>query len=604
MRVFDRLSGRHLTELPSDLLPNRYVLLESFELNGLCFLKPADLLSDDGSCQIWINDVAHKVLLPEHTDEEQEASNLSAEAVVWISEKLGHANQFNVSPMLPAAMAEQCELEELEISLETVIRANHLSSISKRPRIDLRYDDLVVPVMRARRMASSALSHLASHSDCWQQRTLSGVLPRKVLARFSEDEYSIYENRLYKRILDSLELHLVKRLARIQGVNSLLKKAKELEVSEQTHFRLRRDICKLWGEAYQQQNTEKQLREGQRTQDILESQLRAIRGFKQRGLYKLLNEFGSIPAQLHRTNILNHDPHYRYLPILWEGLKNQRDRRPLTPIERFERNQSLQLAYEKYVGLVLRRALERYRSMSSDSKNSYSWAGKEILVKLDSHDWIVTYAGEELRFIPIVWSGQSITDEEMLGEGHVVCWLGTDTSVVSRQRIPISPLDLYVVEKMGRWIDEWLLRQILEGFGQKLGPLPTVIKKITEEWPNQIASISSTHVQLLSPLDDQQINEFRSSLQSSANSELTLLIETAIDQVAVLRRLCGHNANFIASSPEEFYCYCEDCQITWELKTVLNKRVFSFRRKNPLATPPENGFRWSGRDWLEFTLDC
>ena len=106
--------------------------------------------------------------------------------IVAIAGKLVHANRANVSPMLPSELAAQCELEEIEHCLSDVLRGGHLHSISDRPRRDLRYDEFVAPVARARRLATSALSHLASHSDCWQQRTLSGVLPRKVLARFSD----------------------------------------------------------------------------------------------------------------------------------------------------------------------------------------------------------------------------------------------------------------------------------------------------------------------------------------------------------------------------------------------------------------------------------
>lgn len=61
------------------------------------------------------------------------------------------------------------------------------------------------------------------------------------------------------------------------------------------------------------------------------SQLRAIRGLKQRGLYALVPAASVVPAQIHRTNILNHDPHYRHLPPLWEKLKDDREERLLPP---------------------------------------------------------------------------------------------------------------------------------------------------------------------------------------------------------------------------------------------------------------------------------
>ncbi len=264
MRFLDRLTGGKLSHLPDAFLPGRYCLLEPLVVNGHSHLQAGDLLSDDGSGFIRIQDTESQVLSIDQTDDDQADSDLSAEAIISIAGKLSQANGLSVSPMLPAEMAAQCALEELERNLATVLRDGHLHSISDRPRRDLRYDDLVAPVARARRLATSALSHLASHSDCWQQRTLSGVQPRKVLARFSEDDYAIYENRLYKRLLDRLDRHLARRLARIRGVNARLARALEFQDSEQTHFRLRQDICRLWGESYLDDKTGMQLEAGKR----------------------------------------------------------------------------------------------------------------------------------------------------------------------------------------------------------------------------------------------------------------------------------------------------------------------------------------------------
>jgi hypothetical protein len=506
--------------------------------------------------------------------------------------------------MLPAEMAAQCALEEIERNLATVLRDGHLHSISDRPRRDLRYDDLVAPVARARRLATSALSHLASHSDCWQQRTLSSVQPRKVLARFSEDDYAIYENRLYKRLLDRLDRHLARRLARIRGVNSRLERALEFQGSEQTHFRLREDICRLWGESYLDDKTGMQLEAGKLALAELESQLRAVRGLKQRGLYSLVPAASVVPAQIHRTNILNHDPHYRHLPPLWEKLKDDREERLLPPEERLARQLQLQHAYVSYVGLVIRRALERYGLRMAGGKYVFSWADWSFVLKHEAHDWVVTQPdGSALRIVPIAWFGASIKGSETLEPDRIVCWPGTSASVASPQCLPVSPLDLYVVEKVGKLIDEWMLRQLLHGHGRKLGPLPTPAKKLTEAWPEQFESISPTHVRLLAPIDDQKAAELRASLRGSANPQVEDAVGSAIEQVAALAQLCGHPARFEPGQQQDFYCQCATCQTTWSLKTIGKRRHFSLRPKGASSVSETNRFVWSGRDWLEFDLD-
>jgi hypothetical protein len=283
--------------------------------------------------------------------------------------------------MLPSEMASQCELDDLEISLIGVVRDGHLHSISDRPRIDLRYDDQVSPVSRARRLASTALSHLSSHSDCWQQRTLSGIKPRKILARFSEDDYSIYENRLYKRLIDRLETRIANRLARIKKLNSRLQKALEFQNSDKTHYRLRQDVCTIWGESFDIQSTSLQLESGRRAIAELENLLRTLRGLKQRGLFVTLPPNTFVPSQVHRTNILNHDPHYRHLPPLWEKLKNEKEDRQLSHKEQLEKQKNIHASYKIYIGLVLKRSLERFGSLSTISRNlKFDWGGEQYSV--------------------------------------------------------------------------------------------------------------------------------------------------------------------------------------------------------------------------------
>ncbi len=174
--------------------------------------------------------------------------------------------------------------------------------------------------------------------------------------------------------------------------NARLARALEFQDSEQTHFRLRQDICRLWGESYLDDKTGMQLEAGKRALSEIEAQLRAIRGLKQRGLYPLVPAASVVPAQVHRTNILNHDPHYRHLPPLWESLKDEREERQMRPEERLAKHQQLHLAYRDYVGLVLRRALERYGLQGGQGDRlEFGWAGITFSVRQDGQDWLICW---------------------------------------------------------------------------------------------------------------------------------------------------------------------------------------------------------------------
>ena len=276
----------------------------------------------------------------------------------------------------------------------------------------------------------------------------------------------------------------------------------------------------------------------------------------------------------------------------------------MKPEERLAKHQQLNRAYSDYVGLVLRRALERYGLQSGQGDRlEFGWAGMMFSVMQDGHDWLISNPrGKALRLIPIAWFGKSVEEVEHLNPSRVVCWPGGSDSISSGRGLVISPLDLYVVEKMGRSVDEWMLSQLLEGYGKQLGPLPTAVKQLADGWSNNFESLSSTHVRLIRPLDSEQAVQIRLRLHDSANKQVETEVLNAVEQLTALSRLCGHDTQFSASPNREFYCRCRACEATWSLKTLSNKRTFSMRLRGATNLASADGFNWSGRDWLDFEI--
>jgi hypothetical protein len=607
MKFLDRMTGTTVAELPDRTLPGRYCVLQSTRYNEHTQLGTGELLLDDGSGH-FREEARDHVFIETKTDGlEETESDLASEAIVAIYGKIRSAGGKLVSPMLPAEMAAQCELIEIERDLSEVLRAGHLHSISDRPRQDLRYEDLIAPVTRARRLATSALSHLSSHSDCWQQRTLSGVKPRKILARFSEDDYAIYENRLYKRLIDRLERHLAQRLARIRGISARLEMALEFQDSERTHYRLRQDICRLWGESYLDDKTGVQLEAGRIAFKELTDQLRAVRGLKQRGLYTLVPRTAAVPDQVHRTNILNHDPHYRHLPPLWEKLKDDIDEQRLRPEDRLARQTRLQNAYTEYVGLVLNRALERFCLSRKNGSCVFAWGGKSYSLSKKNHDWLITpQDSTPLRFLPLAWFGGIDESFELLDEDTILCWPGPDHNVSHSQCLSISPLDLYVVERMGRFLEVWLLKPLLRQFGSPIGAFPTAAKQLIDGWPEYFRSVSNIQSILIAPIPQDRESELIEVLtRVRASSELLGKLKSSIAAIEQLSAChCGKVANLSWDSnrPGDFYCQCEACLSTWSLKTNGQQKKFSMKPRQANGGTDAEGFLWAGYDWLLFEM--
>jgi hypothetical protein len=123
--------------------------------------------------------------------------------------------------------------------------------------------------------------------------------------------------------------------------------AKEFYQSENIDYRLVNEICRLWGMTFSESSTSKasELLDGVLTS--LQFLHKSIRGLKQSGLYLLISRNTKVANTLYRTNILNHDPHYRNLLILWEQLNKVSLK--VSPKEQFEHNKILANAYSNYV---------------------------------------------------------------------------------------------------------------------------------------------------------------------------------------------------------------------------------------------------------------
>ena len=308
----DRLTGEQFRQLPEIVEPGRYQHTgDGPAFNGHTPVFTGVLVSDGGErCQLG-NEVHTFSLSPQAQSAEIETLCKAVAAI-----DVGLSQNPLMSPLMPAAIIDtQSNLLPFEEHLLEVVQQGHLHQISQRPRLDLHYEDEVADVARARRLAKGALVHLASHSELWQRQTLSGVIPKKVLARFSEDDYGIYENRVYARLLDKTERHLRGRLSALKGLQATLDQALKFYKSEGVDFRLSREVCRLWGDTFDQAATSRVSELLSQTLGSLEYIHRVISGLRQSGVYLLVSRQAQVVGALHLTNILSHQyaqPAYFY----------------------------------------------------------------------------------------------------------------------------------------------------------------------------------------------------------------------------------------------------------------------------------------------------
>ena len=240
IKLLDRFTNQQLTtnDLHGHIVPGRYMLLEDGLINGHSEKVAGDILCGDGSEKLTFGDRSF-TCEEAISGDEQARVELTRLSITQITDSLDLSSSLLPSPLIPGQLfTEEGELNDLETKLQNVLEKGHLHEISRRPRYDMRYDELVQPVSRAKRLASSSHRHLAAHSECWQRRTLTGIQPKKIMGLVSEDEFNLYENRVFSRLLDQLERFLNKRLKEIEELKNNFYAALELDGAEHLDYRL------------------------------------------------------------------------------------------------------------------------------------------------------------------------------------------------------------------------------------------------------------------------------------------------------------------------------------------------------------------------------
>jgi len=583
----DRLSGEPSSVLPDNVEPGRYWIKKSdLTFNGHTKKLHGVLVSDGGDlCQI--DSDSRRFVLPE--------KSLAAKIELFsrVLEALDGSFIAGIlqSPLMPAAVIDdQSHLLPFEVQLLEVVKKGHLHHISTRPRLDLHYEDEVADIARAKRLAKGALVHLASHSECWQRQTLSGVVPKKVMARFSEDDYNIYENRVYARLLDKIERHLHRRIGLLSQLQNTLSQALEFYEATDLDYRLTDSICRLWGKTFDESTTSKASKLLEETLGVLGFLLNTIAGLKQSGLYLLVHRNAQVFGALHKTNILAHDAHYRHVGILWGELNKAQLKDRSTPEERFRQNQLLAQAYSDFAGLVLRHALYPYMS----GRGEAVWAGRTLRLKQVELEWTLVSSVQNTDFIEdevlltvVPWLSFLACPKEVLIQKssvltgvRVIAWPAleqiSNQAALNGGRIALSPFDFYCVERFGHLVDHVLYQDVLKYYGKPIMKLPSKVLELAggvralhvDEKGRQLVVREELPEALLADLDH--------ALCVANSTQLRFMLKLRQKEILALQvcPVCASNVKVVFQEPAGFRANCGECRTERYLRYQNNNLTF------------------------------
>lgn len=420
MSFVDRIGGRPVEQPPARTFFGRWLVNPgekpgSMHLNG-CTVSDGDVLAP-GATEDWT------LLRPDHTRPirgnfltDALPDDQDVEALLELGQFLrnpdrakgGWGEWSDISPLAPE-LNEAVKPHPFEDSIEREL--NHLTTVCRNPRTHIHVDTERVLVARARRIAPDAPAWLASHTEDWDHRKITGIEPRRILAEVREEQWDLYENRLAVRLIDGLVTWLRRRIAEVRRVlDDIFARMEGFDGSESTRYRTER-ICRLWGEAWARDaNLGRQIAEC--TLRRLESLLCRVLGLMDSRLYQRISMHAQASGELRMTNLLSNDDHYRGVARLWHKWSRLVASHALSPRELYSRRQDLHRGFDAWCMLVIVRACSQLNLDPAEDREWESEIRPGSAVRLDKDlriEWeqvgTITLVEDDrtlIRFVPLV----------------------------------------------------------------------------------------------------------------------------------------------------------------------------------------------------------
>jgi hypothetical protein len=598
MKAFDRYVGCEV-DLPKEITPGRFRLKKAARFNSSIMLSAGDLIFSDGQDFCEVEGFQGVFRDADKTEKGQAKRDLLIPAITTLAQIIRDGNDQGLSTLIPAKSGELARLADLEKKLGDLMK--HLREIDHRPRFSMHYEADVSALSRAKRIAPSALTYLAAHSEDWHRRTISDVQPKRILALFSEDEWATYENRVYVRLLDRLDKYLRKRLADLNELESTYKEALSLGDSTELDHRLRNSLCQLWGEALSVEDTGILLDATTKSIDEIRTLQKQISVLRQGELYGRVPRNCSVPEQLRDTNILQHDPHYRHLRTLWLLYQKRSDELKATPSEVYDRNKRLFDDYVTYVGMALRRVLSDSRFVvirARGSRTEFTFGHEEGTLKREGAEWILNLSGTSLTIVPGLFCDLHALPRGTAANRYVPIFLfppdhtADQNAFAADSYIVFNPTEFYGLERLRALIEPFLWKPILEDYAKPLLKMPGPAVQWLSAHGCGHSKGQSWELLVPAPQDiDKSLSAWLNTAQINSETQTGIIRKIASLKLLSTCRGCGHKSTFHARQ-DGFIAKCEDCGLEWGIYNLNGKRRARFSVVGVHSTTFENYGSW------------
>lgn len=468
---YDRVNGQLLRQLPEIITEGQFAANVECKFNSHAMIR-GQLLVNDGTGKFYLNDEVREFAVHEEPAVDATELNIIENALLAYKDVIEHGGIGSF--LIPEKLLARFALSNFEQLLSEVISKGHLEEIARRPRMELIYEEYLVPVSRAKKLAPNATRHLASHSECWQTRTFTGVVPKSILALESEDQLNIYENRVYVKLLSNVEKYLIERIAEVRKLEELFESAMSFQNAENIYHEVSESVFTLWGEGFSHESDADEATSlGRTTLSILIGMLKKVRTLQHTKLYRKLNQNLYVPLKINMTNVLSHDQHYRHVARLWHMWLETQQTSKLDPQHIYERNQELVNAYIQYCFDLTTRALNELKFVSATANYMEHVNRDRLRLEKTSFGEILIRHGEkELALVPWFTTG-SLHNETDAGKNSERIILRVDALFDQSESIVcLSPTYFYSLESLTTKISQWLALHEFSKFGKQLNSIP------------------------------------------------------------------------------------------------------------------------------------
>ena len=450
MRLYDRFKGAFIDSisLPRDMDLGRYTTEDGQDLTNSIF----DTGSEYYIHQELLNDANHSL----HELFKDLGKRVSARG----------NGEMDIFPLIQT-LEDKLEMNDFEIYLCEKIP--HLEQICHQPHYLLQRIIEKVNASRAKRIPSKSYQYLAAHTEDWEQKSIVNFKPNRVLNEELDLNFNIYENQLFLALVERCLKYLNGRLKEVKDISLFIEKYRELlDKRNDTHAwfeKVSRNLT-LIGGVYEDENYKKEKNDDQAKLVTTEEHLRAaykkLQLIRSSNLFDEVNRRATKNIMLRDTNVLINHKHYRYVRSLWLELNKIR---PEKTEEDLKIDEQIVIegvrSYSKVLITYIVKNVLKYNldgnyskwDAISDNYCSMTMEEKKGVIHL-------TMGKNKISFVTVA---NDCNESGVIFKHKGLYVLSLGNSKREGRIISVSPYDADSVERVGRIIKEYILREYLAG---------------------------------------------------------------------------------------------------------------------------------------------